>query len=387
MLDPQSQLVLLAIFAVIGIIVAVADVVIFVRWLLYLWARQDVEERRAIAAASEETPLYPTQAASALAAENELADFSPVAVTEPIKSEPVPQSLSLETPASPFARSWSLVDPFIAIQVVLGVSFTVIAVVLATFMIKSGQMSSDDAMFGGPSIIIQSLGGFLMNALFVGMTAFYLHRYRSSLAKIGLGRPTVRQLAIGLGLGFVLFGIASVGEWAIGNALPLLLPKAVVEGLAKFTGGVTAGGIFAKIPSPQLKIVFALAGIIAAPIGEEVYFRGLLYNSLKRRFRVSAAIAISGFLFAVLHLGPLAILIIFPMGMLLAYVYEKTGSLWVTIGIHVTNNALSFAMLMFWPHLGEPPEPARPAAPPSKPGYERFLPPAARPVKVAPLHE
>jgi hypothetical protein len=55
--------------------------------------------------------------------------------------------------------------------------------------------------------------------------------------------------------------------------------------------------------------------------------------------------------------------------MFLAYVYEKTKSLWVTICMHATHNGLSFILAMVFPQAGETPkEPIKPVLPPSKPG-------------------
>ena len=41
-----------------------------------------------------------------------------------------------------------------------------------------------------------------------------------------------------------------------------------------------------------------------------------------------------------------------PMGMALAYVYERTRSLWVTILMHAVNNGIAFLLLWAAPHLG-----------------------------------
>jgi hypothetical protein len=131
--------------------------------------------------------------------------------------------------------------------------------------------------------------------------------------------------------------------------------------------------MFEKISSLQLKVLFALAGAVAAPIGEEIFFRGFLYNALKRRLSIPAAIVISGLVFAMAHFGPLAVIVIFPMGMVLAYVYERTRSLWVTIAMHATNNGLAFVLALAFPHLGEP-KPTPQDRSPRKPAVQISVP-------------
>jgi membrane protease YdiL (CAAX protease family) len=232
-----------------------------------------------------------------------------------------------------------------------------------------------EAAFSAPGILVQTVVVIIGNVVFVAVTAFCIRRYGTSLAGIGLGRPGPRVLATGFGIGLALVAGAAAVEFSTRYALEHLLPAPAYLALVKFDSAVTAGGMFGKIPALHLKILFALAGAIAAPIGEEIFFRGLLYNSLKRRLGVPSGIVISGLIFALIHFGPLAILVIFPMGMVLAYVYEKTGSLWVTICMHATNNGLAFALALAFPQSGEPPkEPGTVAGPPAKPAVISIAP-------------
>ncbi len=53
----------------------------------------------------------------------------------------------------------------------------------------------------------------------------------------------------------------------------------------------------------------------------------------------------SGLIFALIHFSPLGLIPIWLMGMLLAYVYERTQSLWVTILMHGINNGAIFVLL------------------------------------------
>ena len=146
--------------------------------------------------------------------------------------------------------------------------------------------------------------------------------------------------------------------------------------MVKLTKDLTAGGMFSNIQSLPLKIIFALAGAVAAPVGEDVFFRGFLYNALKRKLNVPAAIVLSGLIFALVHFGPLAILVIFPMGMVLAYAYEKTQSLWITICMHATHNGLTFVLAIAFPHFGESPVvPVKPAPPRTRPAIVSSAPP------------
>jgi len=352
-LSTEQSLILLLIIVTVGAIVFLADVIIFIRWILYRWAMYKDEEER-------------YRLASEVAA-RERDGLENVSEAQDLRWKPEPEY--------PFARTWSLIDPFLVFQVVfIGIQLLSLIALLPIMMTPKGLNAS--AIFSPAGIVIQVLCIILMNALLVVAVAFCVHRYGLKLPEIGLGKPAPYQIGLGVALGLVVFAIVSGADIGLGALLPKVLPKAVFDALDQFTKAVTAGGMFETINSVPLKFLFALAGAVAAPIGEEVFFRGLLYNSLKRRLNVPAAIVISGLMFALVHIGPFAILLIFPMGMFLAYVYEKTKSLWVTICIHATHNGLSFVVAMAVPHAGEAPkQPIKPVLPPSKPGVVWQAPP------------
>src|SRR5690606_4719168 len=78
---------------------------------------------------------------------------------------------------------------------------------------------------------------------------------------------------------------------------------------------------------------------IVAPIAEEIAFRGVLYGWLRQRFGVPAGVAISALLFSVAHGIPALIPALAVQGMVLALLYERSGSLWPPIIAHGTYNA------------------------------------------------
>jgi membrane protease YdiL (CAAX protease family) len=85
--------------------------------------------------------------------------------------------------------------------------------------------------------------------------------------------------------------------------------------------------------------------IVAAPISEEVFFRGFLFGGLRGRMSFWPAALISGLLFGLVHLpgGPLQVPPLAVFGVLLAWLYERTGSLGPPILMHAIQNAISFS--------------------------------------------
>jgi hypothetical protein len=98
--------------------------------------------------------------------------------------------------------------------------------------------------------------------------------------------------------------------------------------------------------------VFGMA-VIAAPVTEELIFRGCLYGMLRKSCGRAPAIAISSILFALIHghLPSLPGLIVLAAG--LALVYERCGSLWAPISMHAAFNGLTIMAAIFWPDLAQ----------------------------------
>lgn len=86
-----------------------------------------------------------------------------------------------------------------------------------------------------------------------------------------------------------------------------------------------------------------LAVALAAPVVEELLFRGLVYKGFKRLWGKPAMLAASA-LFGVYHGNLVQGLYAFLMGMLLIYVYEAFGTIWAPVVFHVAANTASVVM-------------------------------------------
>ncbi len=84
-----------------------------------------------------------------------------------------------------------------------------------------------------------------------------------------------------------------------------------------------------------------LVTAIFAPIFEEWMCRGMVLRGLLSKMKPAWAIVISALFFAVIHMNPWQALNAFLMGLVMGYIYYKTGSLWLTMLIHFVNNGTS----------------------------------------------
>lgn len=105
---------------------------------------------------------------------------------------------------------------------------------------------------------------------------------------------------------------------------------------------VTPDAVFEIVNSAASLPLLYIAVCIAAPISEEVLFRGLLLFSFEgRRRRQAAGVVISGALFASLHLQYewYYLIVLFIVGLLLGAARMQSRSIWTSVAMHALNNA------------------------------------------------
>ncbi|MEW6623947.1 MAG: type II CAAX endopeptidase family protein [Bacillota bacterium] len=149
---------------------------------------------------------------------------------------------------------------------------------------------------------------------------------------ISLGKP-LKTLKNGIIGGIVLFALVVVVGIIMESILPM---KPDLQPFAQ---------LVMEAKDRRDLISLFVIGSILAPIGEEVYFRGLVYPVFKNKWGVGFGMILSGIFFALLHFD---IIRFFPLalgGIGLAYIYEKTGSLFACMIAHGLWNGIMIILL------------------------------------------
>ncbi len=137
-----------------------------------------------------------------------------------------------------------------------------------------------------------------------------------------------------VGLVPILLGVALVAAALFKIFNIPVEPQQVVEMLKEET----------KTPSLIYMVVFAS---FLGPFMEEIFFRGFVYGALRRKIGVSGSILASAVFFAYVHANMASFMPILSLGILLAYIYEKTGSLVSSITVHIIHNSSMLVFLLF----------------------------------------
>lgn len=144
-------------------------------------------------------------------------------------------------------------------------------------------------------------------------------------------------LARSLGIGLLLAVPAWIGATLLAVAWTTLLERiGLVEEVA-ITEAVLERG------DPTVVLV---AFVVVAPIAEELFFRGVVYNAWIRERGPRFALYGSAALFALIHGSAFALAPIFALGIALAVVYRRTGSLPAAMAMHAGFNAISVALTL-----------------------------------------
>jgi len=94
----------------------------------------------------------------------------------------------------------------------------------------------------------------------------------------------------------------------------------------------------AKTPVEKNLLIFL--GVFFGPFAEELFFRGFSYPVLKRYLGVIGGILGSALLFGAMHFDPYRLVPLSLGGVILAYIYEKTGSIVSSYIAHATWNGI-----------------------------------------------
>jgi uncharacterized protein len=162
---------------------------------------------------------------------------------------------------------------------------------------------------------------------------FYL-RKDGRIGKLGLNH--FGNISLGRTTGLAVILVAAAMAFNYIYATYIIPGVGMQEEMAK---------MLASIPRTPVNIAagfFAIA--VAAPLVEELLFRGLLQNALGKYLPIWGAIILSSFLFALVHLQPYAIPGLLSLGIAFGYLYHRTGSLRTNILLHMANNALALTL-------------------------------------------
>ncbi|MFW6126210.1 MAG: CPBP family intramembrane glutamic endopeptidase [Chloroflexota bacterium] len=138
--------------------------------------------------------------------------------------------------------------------------------------------------------------------------------------------------------GLMLAGVVVVAGLVISVLNDMLLGWLGMEAPTGWPAELTESGLGLAIA--------ALLAIVVAPVAEEAFFRGFVLAGIGGRVGYGWGVVLSAVLFTVAHMQPLAFLPVFILGLLLGWLYVKTGSIWPCVLTHLAYNSIALAFMV-----------------------------------------
>lgn len=123
--------------------------------------------------------------------------------------------------------------------------------------------------------------------------------------------------------------------------------------LLSIIGLTGASDTFRDVSQRQFGVAFGIGVVIygfVSPLAEEIVFRGLLYRRMRKYCPVRPAVILSGVFFGVYHGNPVQGVYGSCMGILMAYLYERTGRFLIPVLFHALAN-LSVYSIAYLPKV------------------------------------
>ncbi|MDI6873535.1 MAG: CPBP family intramembrane metalloprotease [Actinomycetota bacterium] len=198
---------------------------------------------------------------------------------------------------------------------------------LMTYMMRQGEEVSVGAA--------QLLVSLLLYSSTLIYTLLVVSRHGNARELLGMhGDNLAGALGLGVICGSLAFWIGTAGSFISVGLLERV--SWVEEWLRSFFD------VNVKNVTGADLLVAGLVIIIAAPVFEEIFFRGFLYPAMRRRMGVWSASLLNGFLFAAVHFSLFGLLGRTLVGTLFCLLYEYTGNLWSPVAAHGINNFVAF---------------------------------------------
>lgn len=225
---------------------------------------------------------------------------------------------------------WSLVD-----VIAMALVFLAVGHVYYTFASPSSEATSN-----GEVITVAEVLAFPLAFCVVLLFGIWILKHKGARFARSMGlmlRPCGRLIVIGV-VAFLVFLPFRLIYTAVAvscfNALGVRMEAhPVVEELLKPVG-------------MDLKLSLVFSVVISAPFFEEIFFRGFFYQAIRKYVQIWAAVGLTAMLFAAIHPSLFQACLIFPLGLLLAYLMERTGSVIPGIVVHFLTNGTSLLLLL-----------------------------------------
>ena len=218
-------------------------------------------------------------------------------------------------------------------HVVLGVLLFIASLLVAVSLYEVGKWTL--GVDPGLEYDLVILGMAISVLMLVAAWALGPAKHNTSIATLGLRLPR-KRLFFFMSLPIPVF-LVSLGFTVAYTLVVSALGWHVLEPPSTPLGDVEFAG-------PLFLPIFLLV-VICGPFAEEVLFRGFIFPGISNSIGPIKAALVTSVLFALAHQQVGVLIPIFVTGLMLAWLYHKSGSIWPSFVAHGVQNALALAVV------------------------------------------
>jgi hypothetical protein len=234
---------------------------------------------------------------------------------------------NLQQNKGPEAIPWTIGDVGKATLLTIVATVLILGLIIA-FLVLIVASGSDWVLESWFILTIAGIPLYATMALAVWL--FSVRRYRCGWRTLGFRPADAKGLMLGIAVVLTGIAVSALYDWILtqtGAESPSSLPSEFVGTWYNWA-------------------ILGLFAVVVAPIVEELFFRGFMLPGINKRYGYSWGVFISALLFALAHLQPGSLVPIFILGLLLAWLYNKTKSIWPCIFAHFVYNSIALVFMI-----------------------------------------
>lgn len=225
-----------------------------------------------------------------------------------------------------FIRIWKVVYPILIHAFLSGLAAVIVMIILEVFYTTSGNPLSQE------NLLIKTVSSSVLigNGLVIIAGCFIYQNDKKYFLAVHRKTGVIHWILL-----------AAIGLCAsyFGNAIIFML------GLPELFSDTYDSLAQMNYSQPLIWQILGLG--IAAPIAEELIFRGLIFKRMRTYCKFPVAMLLSAAAFGIYHGNVIQFLYAFMAGLLFAFVYEKFRNIWAPIVLHMGANLASVAVTEF----------------------------------------
>ena len=215
-------------------------------------------------------------------------------------------------------KIWEMVNPFVFMIVCMIICTMAATSVIMTVSLMQGSMLTDISELSVKASLISEM---------IFYAAVIVIKYRSiGYDKYKYGHssknwPILKCVAAAA----AAFGISMVLNYLIAvSGIDNLFPTYENSAAALFSG--------------QSPVILIITVVILGPIAEEIIFRWMIFGRIRCYYGSKWAILFSSLLFGIYHMNVVQFIFCTLLGIVFAYLYDKSGNIFITIAAHMAVN-------------------------------------------------